>query len=403
MVGESGSLKTPAFAAALKPWRDRQNDAFDRHEKEMECFAIQYDRWKVEKTAWEKNKNRAENPPVEPKAPVAERCIVNDTTIEALAPILLGNPRGVLNARDELNTLFGGMDRYAKGKGSDAAAWLSAYNGEPIIIDRKTGFPRTIRVPAAYCSIVGGIQPGILKRALTPEHRESGLAARFGLLAYPPRKEKVWAEPEDCPELAEAMNKLVVGLFQLEPRRSNDDPPKESPVVVDPSPEAKRMYIEYYHEHAVEQKDLSGDLSAAWSKLEEIAARLALVLHCVKLAMVADTKFPWLRNPPLDVETMASGIALAKWFKNEARRVYAMLGESEGEAEQGKTIAWLRRLTKPVAPWFAQQHCSRLKTSGAAESVFNNLVKSGYGTWVEGTKSPKGGASSRLFQLVVSR
>ena len=166
--GEVEGLKTRAFAAALKPWRDRQNDAFDRHEKEMECYAIRCERWKVAKIAWDKDKNRTEDPPEEPKAPVAQRCIVNDTTLEALAPILLGNPRGVLNARDELNMLFGGMDRYAKGKGSDAAAWLFAYNGEPIIIDRKTGIPRTIRVPAAYCSLVGGIQPGILKRALTP-------------------------------------------------------------------------------------------------------------------------------------------------------------------------------------------------------------------------------------------
>jgi len=59
------------------------------------------------------------------------------------------------------------------------------------------------------------------------------------------------------------------------------------------------MYVDYYHEHAAEQKDLSGDLSAAWSKLEEIAARLALVLHCVKLAMAPPHLAWWLRNPPL--------------------------------------------------------------------------------------------------------
>ena len=56
------------------------------------------------------------------------------------------------------------------------------------------------------------------------------------------------------------------------------------PVLVGLSPKAKKLFTTYYNAHAIEQAALAGDLSAAWSKLEEYAARLALVIHLVRLA-----------------------------------------------------------------------------------------------------------------------
>ncbi|HWB10091.1 MAG TPA: DUF3987 domain-containing protein [Pirellulales bacterium] len=103
-----------------------------------------------------------------------------------MAPLLSANPRGLLLARDELAGWIGSFDRYAGGKGSaDAANWLSMHNGESIVVDRKTGNPRTIFVPQAGVCVCGGIQPVILHRAWGVEHRESGLAARL-LLTCPP-------------------------------------------------------------------------------------------------------------------------------------------------------------------------------------------------------------------------
>lgn len=40
-------------------------------------------------------------------------------TVEAIAPILLHNPRGLLMYRDELAGWIGDMDRYSKSKGGD--------------------------------------------------------------------------------------------------------------------------------------------------------------------------------------------------------------------------------------------------------------------------------------------
>ncbi len=49
------------------------------------------------------------------------------------------------------------------------------------------------------------------------------------------------------------------------------------------TPEAKRESIKFYNAHAQEHAELSGDLSAAWSKLEG-AARFGLVIHFARWA-----------------------------------------------------------------------------------------------------------------------
>lgn len=193
IVGESGTAKTPAFAQALGPVYDRQGKALARHAREREKYDVDLARWEKDMQAWKKR--RTGEPPKRPDPPEAERFVVNDTTVEAMIPILRANPRGLLLARDELSGWFGSFDRYAgRGRAStDSANWLSMFNGKEVIVDRRTGTPQTIHVPRAAVSICGGIQPAILQRVLASEHRESGLAARF-LLAFPPCQAKQWTE-----------------------------------------------------------------------------------------------------------------------------------------------------------------------------------------------------------------
>ena len=167
VVGESGTAKTPAFKLAMRPIRERQRKALERHAEATRQHEADLAHYEKALAEWKRAKNSTDEPPEKPEAPQAERCIVSDTTVEALAPLLLANARGLLLARDELAGWIGSFDRYAGGKGgADAAHWLSMHNGESIIVDRKTGNPRTIFVPQAAVSVCGGIQPAILHRAL---------------------------------------------------------------------------------------------------------------------------------------------------------------------------------------------------------------------------------------------
>jgi hypothetical protein len=391
VIGESGTAKTPAFKLVMRPVWERQRLAFERYKAAMKQYEIELAEWEARK----RDKHATGGPGEKPKEPSAERCVISDITQQALAPILLDNPRGVLLARDELSAWTGSFDQYTKGKGgasADAANWLSMHSGESIVVDRRTGVPRTIFVPHAAVSVVGGIQPGILKRALSTEHRESGLAARL-LLAYPPRKAKRWTEADVDPAAEEALARLFNRLFELKQTVSKTG--DTIPVTVWLSPDAKRSWIAYYNTHAREQTEQTGDLSAAWSKLEEYAARLALVIHFIRWG--ADD--PTLTGETtLDDASMRAGITLAKWFKNEARRVYAMLSETDVERDDRRLLEWIERKGGSVTAREVQQGCRWLKEPGAAESALEKLVKDGRGIW-EAIPAGQRGQPTRHFRL----
>jgi len=301
IIGESGTLKTPAFKLVVDPIRMRQGQSLKRHAEEMDQYEAEVLRYEKRLSEWKRKKDTSDEPPTKPQPPPAERLTVTDTTVEALAPILLANPRGLLLARDELAGWVGSFDRYTAGRGgADAANWLSMHNGESVVVDRKSGQPRTIYVPRASVSVTGGVQPGILDRVMGREHRESGLLARL-LLAMPPRRPKQWSEAEISPAMEAAIATVFDRLYELHFDHTPDGDPR--PVKVPLTPEGKAAWIEFYNEHATEQVELTGDLSAAWSKLEGYAARLALVTHFVRWA--ADD--PTLHDPDA-VDCIAPGI-----------------------------------------------------------------------------------------------
>jgi hypothetical protein len=208
VVGESGTAKTPAMAMVMRPVHALQQTAFDD-------YAVEQKKYESDLAQWDKKKEGER-----PVPPICTRYVVSDTTVPALAPVLLHNPRGVLAYRDELAGWFGSFDQYApKGTtGADAANWLSMFNAGTIIVDRKNGEPRTLSIPWAAVSVCGGIQPGLLRRVLGKEHRESGLPPRF-LLTWPPRKAKQWTDADIDPELEKNGQTCCTGFTALNRQR----------------------------------------------------------------------------------------------------------------------------------------------------------------------------------------
>jgi len=102
-------------------------------------------------------------------------------------------------------------------------------------------------------SIAGGIQPAVLNRALTGDHWESGLAARF-LFACPPRRPKQWTEDDIDPKLENELSLLFDSLYELEPTIDPDG--ISTPLVVSLSADAKQSFVNYCNDNGKEQLGL---------------------------------------------------------------------------------------------------------------------------------------------------
>ena len=322
LVGDSGTLKSPAIDAGTKHVRQRQAQAIEVYRKAMEEYERDLDQYKADLDSWRHGgKKKGEPPPEELVKPVCQRFTCSDVTVEAAAVLLADARRGLLLIRDELAGWVGGFDQYRSGKGSDTAHWLTIYGARDLLVDRKNGDRQTIFVRRAAVSIVGGIQPETLRRVLGAKHFENGLAARL-LLAMPPREAKRWTEAEIDDLLDQRIGRLFDRLYEIEPKRDDNDQPE--PVVLGLSAAGKAAWVEFYDRHAQRQADASGETAAALAKAEGAAARLALIVHCVREA-AGDRAV----TDQIDDQDIGSGVALALWYADEAERVYHVLQETD--------------------------------------------------------------------------
>lgn len=389
VVGESGTTKSPAIELALAPIRTRQEDALAVHSDQMAEYADTLARYERDLGAWKRSKADT-SPPCKPAQPVADRCWTDDTTVEALAVLLRDNPRGVVMIRDELAGWFA-FDRYAGGRGGgDAAKWLEMFGGRPMSVDRKGG--GHLYVPRAAVSIAGGIQPATLRRALSREYRDNGLAARL-LLAYPARVPKAWTEAEIDPATDRELASMFGRLFSL--NFETDQWGKQRPIILPLDEGGKAEWVKFYNAHGREQHRLEGDLAAVWSKLEGYAARFALVMHLVR----AVTGDPTLTDPDrVDAISVEIGINLSRWFGEEARRIYSMLDESEADETTRRLRDWIAAQGGPVTARDVTRGPRAYRDHSKAEAALAQLVAVGMGRWVP-IYHPEGGRPTDGFRL----
>jgi DNA polymerase I-like protein with 3'-5' exonuclease and polymerase domains len=387
VVGDSGTLKSPAFLKAVSHLFRLQKRLLETHRQRMAEYRNELREYRSRKKEAEKNDS---DPGDEPEAPILQRVVCSDTTIEKLAEILEDNPRGTLLARDELAGWIGSFSRYkGKGAGSDLPSWLEMHRAGTVVVDRKTTERKNIFIERAAVSVAGGIQPGVLKRALTSEFLDAGLAARI-LMAMPPRLAKVWTDAEISREVETAYRTAVDRLLELD--FDIDEQGSSTPHVLSLGPKAKAVWVAFYNTWGREQADSEGELAAAFSKLEAYAARFALLHHVVeRLTRGEDDRVP------LEPASVEAGVALCRWFAREARRIYATLSETEEESASRKLVEFIlaRGGTMSVRE-LMRANCRRYPDSRTAESALGSLVDAGAARWVELPAKKKGKAGKAI-------
>src|SRR5262249_12873171 len=144
-----------------------------------------------------------------------------------------------------------------------------------------------------------------------------------------------WREATVNPSTEARLAALFDCLLQLGPAADEHGHP--TPFALPLTPEAKRAWVQFYDRHRCEMADLDDDLAAAWSKLEAYCARFALIIQlCAWADGVASADC-------IDQASIEAGIALADWFGAEARRVYGILFEADGERETRELVELIRR------------------------------------------------------------
>jgi hypothetical protein len=160
--------------------------------------------------------------------------------------------------------------------------------------------------------------------------------------------------------------------------------------------EAKERWISFHDEHAEEQADLQGDLSAAWAKLTGYAARLSLICELASWA----TGDNWDAPTTVSLQSVEAGIALAKWFSAETKRIYAILQETDEQRDLRRLLDYVRRRGGRVTARDLARgpHPYRGNPEGS-EVALQQLVTAGLGDWEPLPPTDLGGRPTRLFCL----
>lgn len=297
VVGHPGTAKTPAIDLAAGPVYGRQQRLRSAYDQEMEKYQEDLAAYKEAKRQKKGDPDAAE--PEKPLEPVLPRVFVDDATCEALAPVLLKNPRGVVMIRDELAAWVNSINQYKGGKGADRQFWLKNWSGVPAAVDRKQ-CPVPIIIPHPFVSVVGGIQPDMLAALRDEKNRSDGFLDRI-LFSFPepgPVPDWTWAEvPEETlGPWAEALERLAA----LPMRRGADGPcPEFIRLSLDARPGWQELMDGITAETNAE--GFPAFLAGPWSKLRVYAARLALVLHLLR----------WVSGQGEDKPVGAESIGLA--------------------------------------------------------------------------------------------
>jgi hypothetical protein len=359
----SGQQKSPALDVTLDYFRRRQEDLCRSHRPQPK-------------------KGEQDRPPT---------IWTDNATTEGLDDAFRRNPRSVLYGCDELSGWLGTFGLYKNGRGAADEGWYChRYSGRASNLVRKHGSPHA-GCASGVLGITGCTTIETLKSLLTGSVRDCGMMARLVICMAPTRRRR-WTTTTLPAQIREKYYGLLDRLFA-----------NEKPTVVGFSAGAVRLFSEFFDRHNEAAERLpSAELQSAFSKLEELPARLALILH------VAENG-----TGGISEDVMARAIRLTEWAKNETRRAYAILGSrlpnGSGStpaipsplSDEATVVDWIRR-KGPADVRAIQAGCRRWRRPTAeVKAALEQLVQRRLLSVTEGGKYECADAAAAAREPVV--
>lgn len=388
ILGESGTQKSPALRLVLAPLRDLQEAQLEARPRANPPAT-----WLPWRPAPAQEKGSA-------NFAHARRILVADATTEALAPIAQENPRGLLLARDELAAFFGGFDRYASTSGGDESFFLSAFDGESVIVDRKKEREH-IFVPSLALSIIGTCQPAIFSRLMNSQRRAAGMLARF-LVVQPTNKMKRWSDSDVPSGIVKGWKQVIDRLIELD--LAKDEEGHAQPLNIGRTPLAHAAYREFFNAHNQIALHETGDWRAFLSKAEQLPLRLSLILHHFEWACGAgptgaapDDAFDVAE---VNERTMNNAITMTHWFIEEAHRVYDVIDTKPEERLQDELEDYIRKHDGAMTIRDLLRGPRRFRVGAPIlHLLLTDLARQGRGQWEYVHSTAEGGLPTSVFRV----
>jgi hypothetical protein len=303
-IGRPGTTKSAPLKILRRPFDRIQAQHYQKWLGEMQEWEKQRESKKKRKKKTEEGGDEEASGEKAGPRPILKRVIVSDSTTESLAITLSQNPRGVVMVRPELTALMTSMNQYkAGGRGQDRQVYLSLWDNDNILIDRKSdkergGAPLFASDP--FTSIIGTIQPDVL-RQLRGEAMRGAVSADDGffdrwLTAYPDEVPAIGEQWRDVsPEALRAWDDVIVRLLALEMVQEPDGGAR--PFFVKLTGCGRKAWEVFTQAHAdeINGQDFPGYLFGPWSKLRGYCGRLSpwSCITCAGRATSCRRKAPW--------------------------------------------------------------------------------------------------------------
>jgi hypothetical protein len=257
IVAPPGASKTPALSKAFKPLEDYDNALYKQYEAHLKDFNDKLNEY-------DKSKKKGEEKPEKPSFP---QTIIKDSTIEMVVKILSFNKGGCALVADELIGFLNRMNQYKAG--DEVQKWLSMWSGDSILLQRITRDENKVEEP--FCTIIGGIQPGVLESLSKDDNAHNGFYHRF-LFVYPePQHKSSWEQITVAKHLSDNFKQIFFDLIHLR---------KEDKATYYLSHEANLLYKQWFDNKNTKYNNAQSDhIKGIIAKYQDYCLRFALIIQ----------------------------------------------------------------------------------------------------------------------------
>jgi len=289
IVAPSGTGKSEPLRIAYKPIVAFEKQESERHKERLVV-------WNTECL-----QAKASSLPPPPK-PKRKRITCTDTTPEALFALLADNPTLTI-CRDELSGYFQDFGRY--NKSGEVGHYLSCFDNNTFSIDRKGSDTITISNPVL--SMIGTIQPSVLRRVVKDNHFQDNGYLQRCLFVYPDTVRR--------PEYnTKALNADLVSYYEAGITQLLNQSEPMNYTLSEEAEERFAIFANYMTEDVNEETE--DYLKSLFAKMEIHVLRLALILA------IANSTEEEQNDNVISAKIMTCAINLAWYFIETGKMVF---------------------------------------------------------------------------------